>query len=403
MFEAKGKYNNAIIYSDRYDETAYSQLISFCNLKTFEGSRIRVMPDYHAGTGCVIGFTASGIENLIPNIVGVDIGCGVVAIKFANSSDQINLEKLDNFIRDYIPSGFNVSTKRNRDVSDMLKQLTCYQNLSEIQHLEKSLGSLGGGNHFIEVDVDKEGNKYLVVHTGSRNIGKQVATIHQKIAEHYQGGIKDIIQDKIKTIEPIYREQWLKEFKEANKVPKGLEHLTGQLLNNYKHDMLICQEFASMNRWEIINSILGYIGVETINHVDFKGRIYIESVHNYYDFQDHVIRKGAIAANENQPCIIPMNMKDGSLICIGKGNKEWNYSAPHGAGRLMSRSQAKESITLEEFQQSMQGIFTTSVNTGTIDESPMAYKPMDEIVKQIEDTVYITDILKPIYNFKASV
>lgn len=388
MFEVQGKFNNAIIYSDRYDEAAYSQLVSLCNLKAFEGSKIRVMPDYHAGAGCVIGFTAFGADKLIPNIVGVDIGCGVTAIQLGK---PINLEQLDNYIRNYIPSGFEVNEKCDKNVSHMLKQLTCYKDLSNIEHLEKSLGTLGGGNHFIEVDIDKDGKQWLVVHTGSRNIGKQVALYHQKVAEKFQGGVKEAIQDKIKDVDPKDRERWLKEFKDSHKIPKGLEHLEGELLENYKLDMMLCQDFAVGNRGKVLSNIVNAFKTYRIDE--------IESVHNYY--KNGFIRKGAISALRGESCIIPMNMRDGSLICIGKGNPEWNFSAPHGAGRLMSRSQAKESISLEDFQKSMEGIYTTSVNTSTIDESPMAYKPMEEIIEQVKDTVDIVDIIKPIYNFKA--
>lgn len=392
MFEVKGKFNNAIIYSNRYDEKAYAQLISLCNLKSFEDSCIRVMPDYHAGAGCVIGFTAFGAKKLIPNIVGVDIGCGVIAVQIPS---YFNLEKLDKFIRYYIPSGFQVREKKNDLVSKRLKELSCYKDLANIEHLEKSMGTLGGGNHFIEVDIDKYGKQWLVVHTGSRNIGKQVALYHQKVAEKFQGGVKEAIQDKIKDVDPKDRERWLKEFKDSHKIPKGLEHLEGKLLEDYKNDMIICQNFAESNRRNIVVRILRAMEIEA------EGCEYIESVHNYYDFSSKVIRKGAISAQKGKYCIIPMNMRDGSLICVGKGNPNWNFSAPHGAGRLMSRSQARERISLEDFQKSMRGIYTTSVNTSTIDESPMAYKPMKEIIEQVKDTVEIVDIIKPIYNFKA--
>lgn len=388
MFEVKGKFNNAIIYSNRYDEKAYTQLISICNLKSFEGSCIRVMPDYHVGAGCVIGFTAFGAKKLIPNIIGVDIGCGVTATQLDNS---ISLEKLDSYIKNYIPSGFEVNETYNKDVSLMLKELTCYKDLSNIEHLEKSLGTLGGGNHFIEVDIDKYGNQWLVIHTGSRNIGKQVSLYHQKIAEKYQGGIKETIQSKIKGVNPKDREQWIKRFKDSYKIPKGLEYLDGVYLENYVHDMKLCQEFAKKNRFKILDSICSALNTNALNS--------IESVHNYY--KDGFIRKGAISAYKGEQCIIPLNMRDGSLICVGKGNPNWNFSAPHGAGRIMSRSQAKESISLEDFQKSMKGIYTTTVNTFTLDESPMAYKPMKEIIEQVKGTVELVDIIKPIYNFKA--
>lgn len=391
MLVVNGKYNDAIIYSDRYDENAYAQLVGLCNLKSFEGAKIRVMPDYHAGAGCVIGFTSFGAEKLIPNIIGVDIGCGVYAVEVSN---HFNLEKLDNYIRNYVPSGFQVQEKVNPVVSKMLKDLTCYEHLVNTEHLEKSIGTLGGGNHFIEVDVDKNGKQWLVVHTGSRNIGKQVALYHQKLAEKFQGGIKESIQEKIKDVEPKDREKWIKEFRASHKIPKGLEHLEGRLLENYVHDMILCQTFAKINRWNISINILRAL------EMGGKDCSYIESVHNYYD--SNIIRKGAISAQKGEYCIIPMNMRDGSLICKGKGNPEWNFSAPHGAGRLMSRSQAKENISLEDFQKSMKGIYTTSVNTSTIDESPMAYKPMEEIIEQVKDTVDIVDIIKPVYNFKAS-
>lgn len=387
MIEVKGKYNDAIIYSDRYDDTAYKQILDFCNLKSFSGAQICVMPDYHAGKGCVVGFTASNVRYLIPNVIGVDIGCGILAAKL--NKPIKNLEKLDMFINEFIPSGF--------DVNEHLQQIfplhlfNCYDNFHDLERLRLSLGSLGGGNHFIELDTDNEGNQWLLVHSGSRNLGNQVANYYQSLAEKLQGDLKEQIKFHIQTIEPQKRQEWLLQFKEDNKLPKGLEHLTGEYLEEYKQDMRLACEFASLNRLSIAERILNHFNVLAVETV--------ESIHNYY--ANGTIRKGAISARAGESVVIPLNMRDGCIIGEGKGNPNWNFSAPHGAGRIMSRSEAKGKIDLKDYMAAMDGIYTTSVNNSTIDEAPMAYKPAQEIIDAIEDTVKIKQIIKPIYNFKA--
>lgn len=387
MIEVKGKYNDAIIYSDRYDDTAYKQILDFCNLKSFSGAQICVMPDYHAGKGCVVGFTASNVRYLIPNVIGVDIGCGILAAKL--NKPIKNLEKLDMFINEFIPSGF--------DVNEHLQQIfplhlfNCYDNFHDLERLRLSLGSLGGGNHFIELDTDNEGNQWLLVHSGSRNLGNQVANYYQSLAEKLQGDLKEQIKFHIQTIEPQKRQEWLLQFKEDNKLPKGLEHLTGEYLEEYKQDMRLACEFASLNRLSIAERILNHFNVLAVETV--------ESIHNYY--ANGTIRKGAISARAGESVVIPLNMRDGCIIGEGKGNPDWNFSAPHGAGRIMSRSEAKEKIALKDYMATMDGIYTTSVNNSTIDEAPMAYKPAQEIIDAVKDTVKIKQIIKPIYNFKA--
>lgn len=389
MIEVTGRYNKAVIYSDRYDENAYKQIFEFCNLKSFEGSKIRIMPDYHAGAGCVIGFTADIADAVIPNVVGVDIGCGVLAVKL---NQPIDPQQLDEFIRNNIPSGFEVHEKEQEFDFD---NLLCRAELANVEHLKKSLGTLGGGNHFIELNVDgKAYDCWLVVHTGSRNLGKQVAQFYQHIAEKTQGLTREEMRRELTKIKPQEREKWLAERKAETKLPKGLEHLSGLLKDMYIHDMRICQNFAYRNRAAIVERIVNYFNI--------GATAVVESVHNYIDMDNNIIRKGAIPAYTGQFCIIPLNMRDGSLLCKGKGNPDWNFSAPHGAGRLLSRSQAKEKITLAEFKASMADIYSTSVTEATIDEAPMAYKPPEEIIEQIKDTVEIVDRLEPIYNFKAN-
>lgn len=387
MIEVKGKYNDAIIYSDRYDDTAYKQILDFCNLKSFSGAQICVMPDYHAGKGCVVGFTASNVRYLIPNVIGVDIGCGILALKL--NKPIKDLEKLDMFINEFIPSGFEVNERLQQIFP--LHLFNCYDNFHDLERLRLSLGSLGGGNHFIELDTDNEGNQWLLVHSGSRNLGNQVAKYYQSLAEKIQGDLKEQIKFHIQTIEPQKRQEWLLQFKEDNKLPKGLEHLTGEYLEEYKQDMRLACEFASLNRLSIAERILNHFNVLAVEMV--------ESIHNYYD--RGTIRKGAISARAGESVVIPLNMRDGCIIGEGKGNPDWNFSAPHGAGRIMSRSEAKGKIDLKDYMATMDGIYTTSVNNSTIDEAPMAYKPAQEIIDAIEDTVKIKQIIKPIYNFKA--
>ena len=407
------------IFTDNIEKEAIDQINTLLEQPAFADCKIRIMPDVHAGAGCVIGFTADLGDRIIPNIVGVDIGCGMLTVELGGIDTGINgktdssivdyvtdidYEKLDNVIRTCIPSGRNVHEEINY-IFPELKNLRCYNNLKNIDWLERSMGTLGGGNHFIEIDEGFEGRKYLVIHTGSRNLGKQVADYYQNlavelmigrdklayerdrlIAEYKDQGRSSEIQDAIKELRNTWR-------KKTNDIPKELCYLTGKYRDDYIYDMKICQRFAKQNRLMIALKIMLSMGWYSID--------LFETVHNYID-ESNMIRKGAISAKKGEKVLIPINMRDGSLLCVGKGNEDWNCSAPHGAGRIMSRSKARESISMESFRESMAGVYTTSVCESTIDESPMAYKPMDEIISNIKDTVDILDVLKPVYNFKAS-
>lgn len=405
MLELRGKYNTAIVYTDIIEDTAIGQIIELCNQEFVKGRKIRIMPDVHAGAGCVIGFTADLGEMVIPNIVGVDIGCGMLTVELGTI--DIDYEALDNLIREKVPSGKNVHEGRQVRFPD-LQTLHCYRNLKDTKRLERSIGTLGGGNHFIEVDCDDEGNKYLVIHTGSRNLGKQVAEHYQKMAYDILRGADNLFEEQANLIARYKAEHRKKEIESALKelkknfkakwtdVPKDLCYLTGEYREMYLHDMKICQEFATKNRMQIAETILNGLFGKPLS--DFS---YFETIHNYIDHETNTVRKGAVSARKGEKLLIPINMRDGSLICIGKGNEEWNCSAPHGAGRLFSRGSAKANFSLEEFQKTMEGIFTTSVGADTLDESPMAYKNMEDIVNNITPTTEIIKQIKPTYNFKA--
>lgn len=391
------------IFTQNIEPQALSQIYTLASQPAFADCKIRIMPDVHAGAGCVIGFTADLGEKVIPNIVGVDIGCGMLTIELGQI--DIDYAKLDSVIRMYIPSGRNVHSGATYPVKTM-KQLYCYDHLKNRNWIRCSLGTLGGGNHFIEIDEDTRGNKYLVIHSGSRNLGKQVAEYYQKVAIENFNGVNNIGHAQKKLIESFKaqgREKELsgaieelhKTFKpKAKGIPKELSYLENEDRLNYLHDMKICQEFAVANRIMMADIICRYMNWAPASS--------FETIHNYIEHETNMVRKGAISAKYGERVLIPINMRDGCIIGIGKGNEDWNCSAPHGAGRLMSRAKAKENISLEEFETSMKGIYTTSVNRSTLDESPMAYKSMDEIIQNITDTVEIDRIIKPVYNFKAS-
>ena len=422
---------NLKIFTNNIEEEARNQIDELLEQEAFKDSKIRIMPDVHAGKGCVIGFTGDLGDKVIPAVTGVDIGCGMLCVEL--SKIDLDLVKLDKIIREYVPSGMNVHPGQRYKFLEF-EDLYCKNELKDKDSwLEKSLGTLGGGNHFIEVDEDNDGNKYLVIHTGSRNLGKQVAEIYQEKAIKYCSYEKEAKEERERIIKE-YKEQGRekeiqeelrkisKKYKDKTKLPKDLCYLEGDLREDYLHDMKICQEFAKDNRLCIAKQILcnyfevpyykGYKSlrlVEKVNYPSFITQDYIEydfeyfqTIHNYISFEDNIVRKGAISAKKGERVLIPMNMRDGCIIGIGKGNEDWNESAPHGAGRIMSRAKAKENIKLEDFENSMEGIYTTSVNEETIDESPFAYKPMQEIIDCIGDTVEIEKIIKPIYNFKAS-
>lgn len=406
MLEVKGKYGKAKVYTNNIEQEAVGQVITLLNQEAFADSKVRIMPDVHAGAGCVIGFTADLGDKVIPNIVGVDLGCGMLTVNMGKI--DLNLESVDRFIAQNIPNGFN----NNRVEQDMSKWLRdSIMDVSErlmIDDLRPRLavGSLGGGNHFIEISEDSKGNKYLIVHTGSRNFGLQVAKYYQKQAElSLKDSLKRLRDTKNRKIGLLKQQELEKQIPQAIeaidiemtklKVPKDLSFLTGDLRDEYLKDMQVCQKFAEESRESIALRILKHVGLE-LDELD-----YFHTVHNYINFKDNVIRKGAISAYKDELVLIPMNMRDGSLLCKGLGNEDWNNSAPHGAGRLMSRSKAKEMLNLEDFKETMSTVYSSSVKQSTLDEAPMAYKPMDEIVENVKETVEILDILKPIYNFKA--
>ena len=400
-----GKYSSAIVYTDVIEDTAEEQIKLLCDQPFAQGSRIRIMPDVHAGKGCVIGFTADLGDMVIPNIVGVDIGCGMYTVELGKI--DIDYEKLDGAIRKNVPSGRNVHEGRIVRFPELL-DLKCYRNLKDARRLERSIGTLGGGNHFIEADRDDDGNKYLVIHTGSRNLGTQVAEYYQSLAYELMCGKDKLFEQQNEMIERYKAEGRRSEIQSAIKAlhrdfqaqecdtPRELCYLTGEYREMYLHDMWICQEFASLNRVTIAQIILGEaFGMQLSDCPHF------ETIHNYIDMESNIVRKGAVSAKKGEKLLIPINMRDGSLICVGKGDPEWNCSAPHGAGRLFSRGTAKEKFTLDEFQNSMEGIFSTSVHLSTIDECPMAYKSMEDIVDNITPTAEIIRVIKPVYNFKA--
>ncbi len=404
--ELKGAYGSAKVFTDKLEDGARDQIITLLNQSFIEGSKVRIMPDVHQGVGCVIGFTADMGDKVIPNIVGVDIGCGILTVELGDI--DIDLPTLDKIIYNKIPSGNKVHKERRHKFAP-LEELYCYRDLKETKRIQRSIGTLGGGNHFIEVGIDENNRKYLTIHSGSRNLGKQVAEIYQRLAVELCSGKEEYFIKRDEIIKTYKEKGKRKEIKKAldklkkqyeglkPKYPKDLCYLTGEYRERYLHDMKICQEYASLNR-----EIMAEIILSSLLGKSLKEFSYFETIHNYIDFRDNIIRKGAISAYEGEKVLIPINMRDGSIIAIGKGNPDWNFSAPHGAGRIMSRNMAKEELSLEEFKKTMEGIYSTSINKSTLDEAPFAYKPMEEIIENIKDTVDIVHIIKPIYNFKAN-
>lgn len=368
MIELKGKYGEAKVFTDVVDQDSIAQVISLLNQPYAQGSRIRLMPDIHAGAGCTIGTTMTIRDKICPNLVGVDIGCGMETIRIKEK--HIELQKLDKLIRQEIPSGFAIRTKPHRYSNQVDPEALHCAKYVDLNRAYRSIGTLGGGNHFIEADKDDEGNIYIVIHSGSRHLGVEIANYYQN------AGYKALSADSQKTA-----------------VPKPLAYVEGELMEQYLHDMRIAQQFAECNRKAMMDTIIKGMGLHIVDQ--------FTTIHNYIDMEYGILRKGAVSARAGETLLIPINMRDGSLICTGKGNEDWNCSAPHGAGRLMSRSDAKSSFTVSEFKKQMKGIYTTSVGQGTLDECPMAYKPMDAIVGNIDPTVQINKVIKPIYNFKA--
>jgi len=390
------------IFTDNIDEASIDQIHRLMHQPAFAESKVRIMPDVHLGKGCVIGFTADLGDKVIPNVVGVDIGCGMLTIELGQV--DIDLVELDRIIRARVPSGFNVHPGRSIKYKK-LQDLYCYRELNNTKRIERSIGTLGGGNHFIEIDEDDAGTKYLVIHTGSRNLGKQVAEYYQRLAVELMQGKDELFEQQEKIIKEYKstgrRKEISKAIKRLNRafkpkkldIPKDLCYLTGKYRDQYLHDMKICQEYAVKNRKQIAKIILGSMNLQAQDS--------FETIHNYIDHDSNIVRKGAVSAQKGEKLLIPINMRDGCIIAVGKGNPDWNYSAPHGAGRIMSRTQAKKRVRFSDYKKSMEGIYTTSVNKRTLDESPMVYKPLEEIVDNIKDTAEVIKIIRPIYNFKA--
>lgn len=404
MFEIKGKVNTALCYGTIVEEEAVEQIRRMCDCEFTKGSKIRIMPDVHAGKGCTIGTTMTVTDKAVPNIVGVDIGCGMYTVRLG--AVEPDYEKLDEAAH-YVPSGMHIWEGRQEKFD--LQELRCYRSLKNTKWLERSLGTLGGGNHFIEVDQAREGTKYLVIHTGSRNLGKQVAELYQQLAVDLNKGKETYFRQREEIIR-TYKEQgrraeiqkaleavsWAKR---ETTMPEDLCYLYGSFLEDYLHDVEICQRFARRNREKIAEILLERTGMA-------RGILWerdaFHTVHNYIDTEEMILRKGAIAAHTGEKVLIPINMRDGSVLAIGKGNPDWNYSAPHGAGRLMSRTKAKSTLDMEAYRNAMEGIYTTSVKESTLDEAPMAYKSLDDILDVIRESVDVIDVMKPVYNFKAS-
>ena len=401
LIEIKGKVNTAICYAKVVEDEAIEQVRRMCDYPMTEGSRVRIMPDVHAGKGCTIGTTMTIVDKVVPNVVGVDIGCGMYTVNLGKN--DIDFEKVDRAAH-YIPSGMNVWQGRQEKFD--LTELACYRELKDTKRLARSLGTLGGGNHFIEIDEAADGTKYLVIHSGSRNLGKQVAELYQDLAIKLNRGYADYLEKRDEIIR-TYKEQGRKaEIQQALKelhwqvyeseptIPDDLCYLYGKYLDDYLHDVVICQAFARRNREKMAEIILERTGM--------TGTDGFHTIHNYIDTDEMILRKGAIAAHKGEKVLIPINMRDGSVLAVGKGNPEWNYSAPHGAGRILSRKKAKNTLSLDEYKKTMEGVYTTSVNEKTLDEAPMAYKSLSDIIDVIKESVDVIDVMKPIYNFKAS-
>lgn len=394
MLKLNGKYNTAKVFTDNVDNETISQVIELLNQDYAKDAKIRIMPDCHAGAGCVIGTTMTISDKVCPNLVGVDIGCGMLAVRIAEK--EVDLPKLDDVINTYVPAGFNVNDEplgNFRHLSDLAAP-------ADISLAYRSIGSLGGGNHFIELDKDDDNNLWLVIHTGSRHLGLEVAKHYQELAykqlkdSDVGGKIKAMIADlktkgREKEIEKTIQTLKMQE----PHIPKSLCYVSGQAFKDYIHDMEIVQKHAELNRKYIADMVIEKMGWHVCEE--------FQTIHNYIDTKNMILRKGSVSARDGEKLIIPINMRDGSLICVGKGNPDWNYSAPHGAGRILSRSEAKDAVGMDEFREAMEGIYSSSVMESTIDESPMVYKPMEEIMENIKDTVDVVEVIKPVYNFKA--
>lgn len=397
MIDIKGKYTTAKITIDNFESELVSQVMKLANHTAFTNKSIVLMPDCHVGKGSCVGFTSEldkTTPQIIPNVIGVDIGCGILSVNIGDTL-PIPIEEIDIIIQDIIPMGFNVNSKPKTRINKGIYEPLSKKVGADYNRVLLGIGSLGGGNHFCEIGIDSKNNYWITVHTGSRNLGKCICDYHQKKAEKYISDIASVPVEQFKKIYPKEEiEQRIKEFNiNKPKVDKELCYIEGIHAHEYIEDMKLAQDYSSLNRKTIIETIITAIPVTVYDS--------IESIHNFIDFEDNIIRKGAIRSYKGERMIIPFNMKDGILICEGKSNKEWNYSAPHGAGRIMSRSKAKETVTLDEFKKSMNGVYSTCISESTIDESPMAYKDPNMIEEAIKDTCTIIDRIKPILNIKA--
>ena len=395
MMELQGKHNTAKVFTDNIEHEAISQIIQLLNQEFAAGSQIRIMPDTHAGAGCTIGTTMTIKDKVVPYMVGVDIGCGMETVRLADK--DVDLQMLDTAIHETVPSGFNIHASAPRITDRLgLEDLMCIHSIN-MERALCSVGTLGRGNHFAELEQDEKGRYYLVIHSGSRYLGKQVADYYQDAAVKQRKQASKSVQDLIAQLKAQGRQKEIQAALKkmpASKVEKNLAWLEDELLEQYLHDMAIVQRYADINRKTMAANILRASGLTEADS--------FTTIHNYIDIKNGILRKGAISARAGERILIPINMRDGSLLCTGKGNADWNFSAPHGAGRLLSRRRAKETIALADFEKSMEGIYSSTVGRSTIDEAPMAYKPMDEIIENIQDTVTIDAVLKPVYNFKAS-
>lgn len=384
--------NEVKVFAETFENEAYEQVKALANFEPYQNAKIRIMPDSHAGKGCTIGTTMTIIDKVTPNLVGVDIGCGMLVVELKER--EIDLEELDMVIHEHIPSGFN--THLTPILSFDFKNLRSAEHVN-VERANLSIGSLGGGNHFIEVDKSEDGRLYLVIHSGSRNLGVGVCSYYQNLAYEKLNNLSAKKKELIESLKAQGREKdinaEIRKLKQP-KFSKELAYVEGQDFEDYINDMEFVQQFASLNRKTIAELIAGYMGWQTVDS--------FETIHNYIDTKNMILRKGAVSAQKDERFIVPINMRDGSLVCIGKGNDDWNCSAPHGAGRLMSRSNAKENISLDEYKDAMNGIYTTSVNEATIDEAPQVYKPIDEIIHAIGPTADIVEVIKPVYNYKAN-
>ena len=396
MLELNGKYNTAKVFTHNVEHTAMSQIIELCNQDFVKGSKIRIMPDTHAGAGCTIGTTMTIQDKIVPNLVGVDIGCGMEVAIIEKNKTEVNFDQLDETIRKYVPSGFSVRSNNNRHPFSKRVNFRDVRAPFNLKRAKDSIGTLGGGNHFIELN-EMDDKVVLVIHSGSRNLGKQIAEYYQRRAYDELTSMRDEKQELIERLTKEGRQSEIQEVLNGlmkPKIQKDLAYLQGQGFDDYMNDMKIAQDYALLNRKAMVDEIVSHMGWQIEDS--------FTTIHNYIDIENMILRKGAISAQAQERVIIPINMRDGSIIAIGRGNADWNFSGPHGAGRIMSRSKAKQTLSLHDFKDSMNGIWTTSVGEGTLDEAPMVYKPIDEIMNNIKESLTIEQVIKPLYNFKAN-